>query len=298
MIAALYVETNGVYANIPGVDPYDELRDARKYQGPHPVVAHPPCKRWGRYWSGGPSAKETRTKGDDGGCFAAALFAVRTWGGVLEHPEASHAWRWFGLRPPLKGGGFTIEDEYGGRSCCVEQGHYGHRARKATWLYVVAPIVPELIWGKSAATIRLDTGFHSAKERAAAKSLGSCAGPTLTPTERLATPREFAETLIGIAKSVTPCPECQPTGEAKRPFDPNLDSVAWTAERLEPLSDAFLGQSLIIHRREKTVVNVRGFAPGTGGDAILAEDPETGTVAAYRRSELSRVFCSTGEGGA
>ena len=53
MIAALYVETNGVYYGLPDVDPWDEARDARLYNGPHPVVAHPPCQRWGRYWGGG-----------------------------------------------------------------------------------------------------------------------------------------------------------------------------------------------------------------------------------------------------
>ncbi len=100
MIAALYVQENGCYTDLAGVDPWPESRDARLYAGPHPVVAHPPCERWGRYWSGGPSAKVRRKLGDDGGCFVAALASVRTWGGVLEHPEASHAWRHHGLIPP------------------------------------------------------------------------------------------------------------------------------------------------------------------------------------------------------
>jgi len=63
MIAALYVETGGPYFGVEGVDPWDATRDAREYAGPHPVVAHPPCKRWGRYWGGGPSAKVKRLKG-------------------------------------------------------------------------------------------------------------------------------------------------------------------------------------------------------------------------------------------
>lgn len=83
MIAALFVETDGCYFNLPGVDPWDEKRDARLYVGPHPVVAHPPCKRWGRFWSGGPSAPNRFKKGDDNGCFAAALAAVGKFGGVL-----------------------------------------------------------------------------------------------------------------------------------------------------------------------------------------------------------------------
>jgi hypothetical protein len=42
LIAALYVEKDGVYANLPGVDVWDESRDARLYAGPDPVVAHLP----------------------------------------------------------------------------------------------------------------------------------------------------------------------------------------------------------------------------------------------------------------
>ena len=137
-IAALYVERGGAYWDLPGVDPWDEMRDARLYAGPHPVVAHPPCQRWGRYWGGGPSAKVKRAKGDDNGCFAAALAAVRRWGGVLEHPEASHAWRAFGLvEPPWAGAWVRADwmDGFDGWTCCVDQGAYGHRARKKTWLY-------------------------------------------------------------------------------------------------------------------------------------------------------------------
>ena len=51
-IAALYVETGGSYYGLPGVDPWDERRDARLYPGPHPAVAHPPCQRWGKLWAG------------------------------------------------------------------------------------------------------------------------------------------------------------------------------------------------------------------------------------------------------
>ncbi len=134
-IAALFVAPGGAYFDLPGVDPWDQARDARRYPGPHAVVAHPPCERWGRYWSGGPSAKVRREKGDDQGCFESALASVRKWGGVLEHPEASSAWDTFGLMRPPKTGGWLRNPI--GWTCCVEQGHYGHRARKATWLYVV-----------------------------------------------------------------------------------------------------------------------------------------------------------------
>lgn len=100
MIAALFVLADGPYAGLADVDPWPEVRDARLYAGPHPVVAHPPCARWGRYWHGGPSARVRRVKGDDAGCFASALASVRKWGGVLEHPEATAAWAAHGILAP------------------------------------------------------------------------------------------------------------------------------------------------------------------------------------------------------
>lgn len=47
----------------------------------------------------------------------------------------------------------------------MEQGNYGHRARKATWLYAHGTELPSLKWGPSARRVRLDFGFHSAEER-------------------------------------------------------------------------------------------------------------------------------------
>lgn len=80
-LAALFVETDGIYSQY-GFDVWGIERDARQYDGPHRVVAHPPCERWGRYWSGGPSAKVRRELGDDAGCFKSALASVRKWGGL------------------------------------------------------------------------------------------------------------------------------------------------------------------------------------------------------------------------
>lgn len=171
MIAALYVAKNGPYFDLPGVDPYDQERDARTYAGPHSVVAHPPCERWGRYWSGGPSARERRMKGDDGGCFDRALWAVRNFGGVLEHPAFSAAWSYYRLcQPDAAGGWLPAGDGFGAWVCHVHQGHYGHPADKATWLYAVAPRpLPELVWGPAVGKRRLEDGFHSTEERARAR---------------------------------------------------------------------------------------------------------------------------------
>jgi len=198
-IAALYVAKGGVYWDLDGVDPWPVERDARLYAGPHPCIAHPDCARWGRYWHGGPSAKVRRVKGDDGGCFEAALASVRKWGGILEHPEASHAWAAFGLCRPPRSGGWVKADDLGGWTCCVEQGHYGHRARKATWLYAVGTELPELVWGPSSSKGRLDMGYHSAAERAARRTKAT--GRRLTAAENLATPIPFRDLLLQIARS-------------------------------------------------------------------------------------------------
>jgi hypothetical protein len=136
VIAVLFAMPDGVYAGRSDVELWDEARDARKYAGPWPVVAHPPSQRFGRYWSGGPSAKVRRILGDDDGCFVSALASVRRWGGVLEHPEASHAWMIHGLLAPPKTGYWIAAGDGLGWTCCVEQGNYGHRARKATWLSI------------------------------------------------------------------------------------------------------------------------------------------------------------------
>jgi hypothetical protein len=197
MIAALFVLSDGPYANLPDVGVWDEARDARTYRGPHPVVAHPPCERWGRYWSGGPSATVRRKLGDDKGCFASALESVRKYGGVLEHPEASHAWRAFGIPKPPKSGGWISAP--GGWTCCVEQGHYGHPARKATWLYSVATELPNLNWGPAAKSQRLDAGFHSAEERRRAVRTG--VGKRLSARQRKLTPLPFRDLLLEMART-------------------------------------------------------------------------------------------------
>lgn len=206
-VVALYIDPRGPYPALLGADNcWDAERDARLYDGPWPVVAHPPCERWGRYWHGGPSVRVRRVKGDDGGCFAAALQAVRSFGGVLEHPEASHAWAAFGLRKPPKSGGWIDAGDGFGRTCCVEQGHYGHAARKATWLYACVPgELPEPTWGPATTRARLDHGYHSKEERAATSATrGPALGKRLTKAECVHTPVAFAEWLIALARSVEP----------------------------------------------------------------------------------------------
>ena len=207
-VAALFVEAGGSYYGLPGVEPWDETRDARKYRGPHPVVAHPPCQRWGKFWAGQPlwiaRTGERKAKGDDGGCFAHGLWVARTFGGVMEHPEGSHAWAHFGLNKPPRSGGWVRADDYGW-TCCVEQGRYGHYARKPTWLLLVYGLqrneLPELRWGKSEPTFpqwALDR-YGLAK----CKRAGELAfkGGGKDNHHRIGTPPEFRDLLLGIARS-------------------------------------------------------------------------------------------------
>jgi hypothetical protein len=210
-VAALFVESSGAYFKAPGVDPWDEARDARKYAGPHPVVAHPPCQRWGKMWFGQPlTVKLTgvrKVKGEDGGCFAAALAATRKWGGVIEHPWGSHAWPHFGLHRPSRKGGWIIADQVGGFTCCVEQGRYGHYARKPTMLYVCGiaeSALPELRWGESEA--RLDPVVVERMGLQRAKRLGEVGarGGGTDSTPRIHTPPEFRDLLLSIARAVRP----------------------------------------------------------------------------------------------
>src|SRR5215831_14439998 len=127
-VAALYVETGGVYYGLDDVDPWDERRDARLYAGPWPVVAHPPCSRWGQLANVN-HARYGTPIGEDDGCFEAALAAVRRFGGVLEHPANSIAWRRFGL-PKATRGAWTGKLGDPAFATEVSQVRYGHGARK------------------------------------------------------------------------------------------------------------------------------------------------------------------------
>jgi len=123
-VAALYVERGGPYFSMPDVEPWDLERDARKYAGPHPVVAHPPCGPWGRL--------RHLYRGAEHDCAPAAVATVREWGGVLEHPADSRLWPFCGMPDPG-----WLPDVYGGITIAVNQVEWGHACAKPTWLYLV-----------------------------------------------------------------------------------------------------------------------------------------------------------------
>lgn len=210
-VAALYVETDGAYFGLPGVDPWDEARDARKYAGPHPVVAHPPCQRWGRFWHGSTRKPHQFKMGDDGGCFASALSSVDRFGGVIEHPADSHAWSEFGIeRPPRAGGWKYVNRTLFGRelhawTCCVYQGKYGHFAGKPTWLYVVGLYhnqLPEMRWGKTEQRLHPKALEKYGYEKARRIGMMAMIGGKDKTRIRNATPPEFSDLLLSIARRV------------------------------------------------------------------------------------------------
>lgn len=192
MIAALYVHKGGAYYGLPDVDPWDEKRDARLYDGPWAVVAHPPCARWCA-WAKNLEQRFGLRVGDDGGCFEAALAAVRRWGGVLEHPAYSLAWPRFGLPRPTKDGQWT-QGPCGGWVAQVAQRHFGHLARKRTWLYAFGCVLPPLPAGDGPTPVAV-----CGKNWVAGRSIVVLKPGTY---DVIVTPEPFRDLLLGMARSV------------------------------------------------------------------------------------------------
>lgn len=188
-LAALFVEPNGCYSKLNFIELWDQERDARNYQGPYPVIAHPPCQLWGNFakinykrWGG-----EHNKPGNDGGCFHSAFQSVLTYGGVLEHPAKTMAWKTFGIGKPkpyrwVRYGNYWVAE--------VWQSAYGHRANKATWLLYVGEKKPlELNWGRPRGSHQI--GFRDQRGKNKNK-------PTLSRRESNATPVAFRDELIKL----------------------------------------------------------------------------------------------------
>lgn len=173
-VAALYIDARrGPYAHMDGVDAWGVDRDARLYEGPWPVVAHPPCEAWGAFrWRAHDRYRD---------CGPRAVEQVRRWGGVLEHPVGSGLWSACGLPGPG-----CLPDRWGGHTIEVEQVRWGHPALKPTWLYIVGcadlPQVPPM----REPTHRIADGGREL--------------PHLPKTKRHITPPELAVWLVEVAR--------------------------------------------------------------------------------------------------
>lgn len=191
-VAALFVDRRGPYWNREDVDAWDVERDARKYDGPWPVVAHPPCflwvnlaaVNWKRYQRQMPA---WYPGGSDDGCFASALSSVRRFGGVLEHPAFTHAWAKYITHRPYGPGWQRATNHAYDWHCEVWQSAYGHLARKRTWLYYVGDRPPQdLNWSREPGTHQVGW-FDRIK-------------PTLSKTEAIKSPHAFAGALMSLAR--------------------------------------------------------------------------------------------------
>ncbi len=101
------------------------------------------------------------------------------------------------LTAPPRLGGWVKADKLGGWTCHVEQGRYGHVAKKATWLYAVRCQLPELVWGsdpdsKSKALVSWCGNHTNAFDKR----------PRVGKAAAARTPPAFKEVLLQMARSV------------------------------------------------------------------------------------------------
>lgn len=125
-VAVLFARQDSIYKTLPDCDVWDIERDARNWPGGCPVVAHPPCRAWGKL------RQFANPRADEPALAPWAVDQVRRFGGVLEHPAESLLWAHCGLPTPGR-----APDDFGGWTAEVRQCDWGHKAEKLTWLYIV-----------------------------------------------------------------------------------------------------------------------------------------------------------------
>jgi hypothetical protein len=177
MISALFVRNDSIYKDL-GVDSWDIDRNALNWAGGNAIIAHPPCRAWGKLRGLAkprPGEKELAIW---------AIGQIRRYGGVLEHPRHSLLWSVLNLPKGLE------IDNWGGYSVCVNQSWFGHKAEKNTLLYIVGCPRKEL----PAIPLRMDAITHTVNRdpRGIKKELSKKA--------REATPIDFAKWLIRVAE--------------------------------------------------------------------------------------------------
>ena len=178
MVTVLFARPDSIYKSLPDCDVWDAERDVRNWPGGCPVVAHPPCRAWGRL------RHFARLVEGEKELALWAVEQVRLFGGVLEHPSGSTLWQAAGL--PLPG----ERDEWDAWTLPVLQQWWGHRATKSTWLYFCGiepaqlPPIP-FVLGRASHTL----SSSKKKDRR----------PEITKAEREHTPIELAKWLVEVA---------------------------------------------------------------------------------------------------
>lgn len=186
-VAVLFARPDSVYKSINGCDVYDIKRDARSYDGSLPVIAHPPCRAWGKL------RHMANPRPDEKDLARLSVELIRRSGGVLEHPSTSLLWEDQNLPRP---GAF---DQFGGWTLPISQYWFGHKADKKTFLYIVGvspsdiPPLP-IVLG--------DAPFTIGKISKARRGPNYLNRPEVTKAEREHTPEDLAHWLVDLARRV------------------------------------------------------------------------------------------------
>lgn len=196
MVAVLFAREDSHYKVIPGCDVWDIARDARRWPGGSRVIAHPPCRAWGRLRA------LANPRHDEKALAPWAVERVRQFGGVLEHPAGSTLWAAAGLPLPARGEREPPRDAWGGWTLPILQSAWGYRADKPTWLYIVGcepadvPVMP-LALGEATHIIG-----SSGRRRDGGRLHKGDAGwrPEVTKAEREHTPPALAAWLVELAQ--------------------------------------------------------------------------------------------------
>lgn len=114
MISVLCAKKNSLYKTIPGIDVWDEDRDAYFFTGSNPVITHAPCAQWSvmkGFAHDKPDEKEL--------AFFCLKNVIRN-GGIFEHPAGSTFFKEAGIEKNIYS---------------VDQVWWGFPARKRTYLF-------------------------------------------------------------------------------------------------------------------------------------------------------------------
>ena len=200
-VAVLYARADSNYRALDGTDVWDAERDARRWPGGVPVVAHPPCRAWGNLRA------FAKPREDEKALALHAVECVRRWGGVLEHPAGSTLWAAAGLPKPGEG-----VDQWGGWTLAAPQLWWGHRAEKRTWFYVVGADLRQL--PQIPFSMALPTRYVVAKTGRRKGMPGWM--PDMNTAEREATPPALAAWLVEAARVCRVEVAARPTPQSSR----------------------------------------------------------------------------------
>jgi hypothetical protein len=187
MISVLFTQKNSIYNSL-GVDCWDIDRDARNWPGGNPIVAHPPCRAWGKLKG------FAKPRPDEKQLAHFSISQIRKFGGVLEHPAESSLWKEANLPKPGK------IDPFGGFSICIDQFWFNHKAKKKTLLYICGIAKNEL----PPIPIRYDAITHKIGFAKSWKGKSKFGIKEVSKKEREETPIDLAKWLILVASKCNP----------------------------------------------------------------------------------------------